>query len=340
MFKRLAAATGGLAILLCTTSVQAASLFTPGNLVVAVEGAGVRGATSGPYADNAAAPITLFQYSHTGTASATYVNSLVLPQTGAGAISGEYGSSSEGFLQRSGDGRYLTIAGYGVNAADFNASPTSYGTAINDPSKPTALGQSGSLTGKGYTAVPRVAALIGADGSVDTSTQITGIFNGNNPRSVYTADGSSFFLSGQGISGDKTGGVYLATRGATTATAITGNDSAGKTVSQDTRFVTQYNGQTYVSVDSKQGSGSNRDFIGTLGANPTGLYDSSNGPTKLPGFGNSGGTGKVTLTAGQTNGNQRHGQGDQPQPRAILLRQPRRPLCRRQRHAQERLRHQ
>ena len=43
------------------------------------------------------------------------------------AISGEYGSSSEGTLQLSTDGHSLTIAGYGVSAQTFNANPQSFG---------------------------------------------------------------------------------------------------------------------------------------------------------------------------------------------------------------------
>lgn len=286
-------------------SAQAASFFNPGNLVVLVEGAGVRGGTAKPYSDNQAAPITLYQYKHTGTSSATYQNALVLPQKASGAnyaISGEYGSSSEGFLQLTGDGKSLTLAGYGVNAAAFNANPAAYGTALNSPSKPTALAQSGSLTGQAYTPVARVAALVGANGSVDTTTALFNVDNGNNPRSVWSADGSSFYISGQGITGDNTGGVFYALHGDHAATAITGKDTSGKTASQETRFVTGANGQLYVSTDTKQGSGSNRDFVGTLGAFPTSLYNNGAGPTRLPGFGNSGGTGKVTLTAGQTNG--------------------------------------
>src|SRR5580704_9177851 len=112
-----------LAALLGSTLAGAGPL-TPGNLIVLVEGNGVLGALSGTYTDNQAAPITLFQYQLSGTTSASYVSSLVLPQTGSGAnvaISGEYGSSSEGTLQLSGNGQYLSLAGYGVNAASFNA---------------------------------------------------------------------------------------------------------------------------------------------------------------------------------------------------------------------------
>lgn len=282
--------------------------FLPGSLVVSVEGNGVVGATSGSYTDNQAAPLSLFNYTTTGTSSATYVSSLVLPQTSSGAnsaISGEYGSSSEGILQLSANGQYLTIAGYGVNAADFNANPQAYGTAANDPTKPTALGQSTSLTNTAFIAVPRVVALIDAAGNVDTSTALTGVFNGNNPRSVATVDGTSFYISGQGNSPDSTGGVFYATKGATTATAITGNDTNKKASAQDTRVVEIVNNQLYVSADSKEGSGNNRDFIGTLGAAgamPTSLFNSGAGPTQLAGFGNSGGTGKLTITALNGNG--------------------------------------
>ncbi len=104
---------------------------------------------------------------------------------------------------------------------------------------------------------------------------------------------------GRGLRGDSTGGVFYATLGSTTATSITGND-AGSGASQDTRMVTVYDNQLYVSVDSKSGS-TNRDYIGTLGAAgslPTTIANGGAGPSMLAGFGNSGGTGKVTITTG------------------------------------------
>jgi hypothetical protein len=279
--------------------------FTPGDLVVSVEGAGVVGATSGPYTDNQAAPLSLFEYLDSGTSSATYVGSDVLPQSSSGtnsAISGEYGSSSEGILQLTGNGEYLTIMGYGVNAAAFNADPTAYGEV--DPTNPNALAQSSSIQSSSYTAVPRVVALIGADGSADTSTALYGVFNGNNPRSVYSVDGSSFYVSGQGNSPDATGGVFYATKGASSATAITGLDTNSKTSAQDTRVVEVYNNQLYVSADSTEGKGSNRDFIGTLGSAgslPTGLANSGNGPTQIP-ESTVTSSGKYTITTATTNG--------------------------------------
>ena len=295
------------AAVLAPAPTWALSGFTPGDLVVSVEGAGVQGGTASPYLDNQAAPLSLFEFLDQGTTSASYVGSEVLPQTGVGsniAVSGEYGSSSEGLLQRSVDGRYLTIMGYGVNAAVFNADPTAFGTATTGSTTATALGQSGSLTGQGYIAVPRVVALIGANGSVDSSTALYNIYNGNNPRSVVTVDGTSFYVSGQGDSPDPTGGVFYAAKGATSATAITGLDTNAKTSAQDTRVVEIYNSQLYVSVDSKEGSGSNRDFIGTLGqpgALPTSLANGGNGPAQIPEPSVTS-NGKLTLTAGTSNG--------------------------------------
>lgn len=293
--------------LVIPAAVNAAPVFALGDLVVSVEGNGVYGATSGGYADNQAAPMTLFQYSPVGTTAAIYAGALGLSQVASGsnyAFSGEYGSSSEGLLHLSSNGTYLTIAGYGVNAANFNANPTAYGTLTTDPTKPTALGQSGSLTGQGYTAVPRVVAMIDAAGNVDTSTALYNIFNGNNPRSAFTVDGTSVYVSGQGVSGDTTGGVFYATKGSTSATYITGLDTTKNTAGQDTRDVQVVNGQLTVSVDSKSGSGNNRDFVGTLGSKgvlPTDVANGGTGPAMLPGFGSSDGKGMLTITAATTN---------------------------------------
>ncbi len=342
--------------LVCATGAfaQESPYLTPGNLVVVVEGCGVYGgactsvangngsgvgnSSVGGYGDNEAAPLTLFQYAPTGAASATYVNSLVLPQTPSGAnlpVSGEYGSSSEGGLQLDGTGRYLTLMGYGIDAPTFDAAyhpanpPGNYatGSSVTDPygAAPSgALAQSGSLKGQYYTPIPRVIALIDPYGNINSSTAIYNIFNNNNPRSVYTADGlTSAYVSGQGTGCDSTGGVfYIGSLFAVTTapTAITGNDAAGgnngcpnvssnQTLAQDTRVVQVYNGTLYISVDSTEGKSFNRSFIGTLGTAPvTGLYvppasaPYATGPTMLTGFGNSGGTGRVKLNTAETNG--------------------------------------
>ena len=147
-----------------------------------------------------ASPISLQEFSlGAGGTTVTSVGSFALPQnsftTSQGtnsAISGEYGSASEGILQLSANGQYLTIMGYGVNATAFNTQSSNFGT--------TALGQTTSTAGNpgGVTTVPRVVALIGGNGGVNTTTALTGVFNTNNPRSVATVDSPSFYVFGEG----------------------------------------------------------------------------------------------------------------------------------------------
>ncbi|MGO9444295.1 MAG: PEP-CTERM sorting domain-containing protein [Thiobacillaceae bacterium] len=287
------------------------SSFAAGDLVISTVSCSV-GATAcqsiGGGLDTAA-PIVLqeFQLGGGGT-SATSVGTLTLPQTNSGAnsaISGEYGSASEGILQQSVNGEYLTIMGYGVNASAFNTAPLStYGTA--------ALGQTTSLTasnqsGTVYTTVPRVVGLIGVNGSVDTSTALTGVFNTNNPRSVATLDGTSFYVSGQGASKtDSTQGVFYATLGATTATPID--------TSTDTRVVSIVNtgsGNTlYVSRDQNPPGSGNQDFTnvssltnagGGLPTSSTGLSTTHITPPASP---NSlgGNNGSINVTTTTENG--------------------------------------
>ena len=277
--------------------------FTAGDLVISTvstyNGGGL----------DTASPIALqeFQLSADGTAAAS-VGSMFLPQTSSGlnsAISGEYGSASEGILQTSGDGRYLTIMGYGVNATDFNTAPLStYGTA--------ALGQTTSLTaadqtGTPVTTVSRVVALVGANGSVDTSTALTGVYNQNNPRSVATVDGSSFYMAGQASSKtDPTQGVYVANRGATTATVID-NSTDARVVS----IANNGSGNTlYVSRDFNPPSGGTQNFT-----NVSSLTNASGGlPTSSAGLvtthitppasalSSKGNNGSINLTASLANG--------------------------------------
>jgi hypothetical protein len=192
-----------------------------------------------------------------------------------------------------------------VNATTFNTAPISaYGTA--------ALGQTTSLTpanqtGTPVTTVPRVVALIGADGSVDTSTSLTGVFNQNNPRSTTTADGSSFYLSGQGASKtDPTQGVFLAARGATTATPIdTSTDTRVASIvnngSGNTLYVSRdqnppgSGGQNFTNVSALTGPG------GGLPISSSGLTTTHIVPPASP-LSLGGNNGSINLTASLANG--------------------------------------
>ena len=270
-------AAASMALCFAVTSPAMAQVFQPGDLVISVYG---DGNGSGVVGDNQASPIVLEDV----TTSGSFVDGLTLPQTSFvdslgvvnSAISGEYGSSSEGSLQLSGDGHSLVIMGYGVNANAFDSATASasniYGTQ--------ALAQTTSVQGGSYTAVPRVVADVSANGTVNTSTALYGVFNTNNPRSVATQDGSSFYIAGQGVKGDTTQGVFLAQSGASTATAInTGTDA---------RTVSIGNGQLVVSTDSKQ-SGTTGTSKGSanIAVYGSGLPTGATTPTVLPGISNS-----------------------------------------------------
>jgi len=273
----LALTTSGGAAEIAYQAPPTTTAYTAGDLVLSIYG---DGAGTGVVGLDQAAPITLEEITQAGV----IVSDQVLPETTTVvngtteyAISGEYQSASEGLLTVAANGQSLVIMGYGVNATAFDASTaaTVYGT--------TALGQTSSLLGGQYTAVARVVADISYNGSIDTSTAIYGIDNTNNPRSVATVNGTTFYLSGQGNGNDGTQGVFVANDGANSATAIYNSKT-------DTRDAEIINGQLYVSVDSKLNGGGNIFNFGS--ALPTGATT----PTVLAGIGTS-----IVLTAAQAN---------------------------------------
>jgi hypothetical protein len=142
-----------------------AAPFKPGNIVVARVGDGSTALTS------EAVAVFLDEY----TPSGTLVQSIGLPTsvidnnrilTAAGNGVTELG------LTRSADGHYLVLTGY--------ATPP--GTA--------------AVASSTSTDVVRVIGLIGADGSVNTSTYAGDAFSGTSIRAAATVDGTSFYSVG------------------------------------------------------------------------------------------------------------------------------------------------
>lgn len=142
-----------------------AAPFRPGNIVVARVGNGSTALSA------AAAEVFLDEY----TPGGALVQSIALPTsigltnrilTAAGT------ATSELSLTRSADGHYLVLAGYGVAP----------GTA--------------AVASSAATDVTRVIGLIGADGSIDTSTSTGAAFDGASIRGAATVDGTSFYSVG------------------------------------------------------------------------------------------------------------------------------------------------
>lgn len=251
------------ALALLAVSPAHALPFHADDLVVSIVG-NTDGSRPG---DNQASPIQLLELTRSGQV----VDSMLLPQASSGrnlAISGEYGSSSEGLLHRSANGQSLVIAGYGIDAATFNAG----GAAVYGDAR---LAQTTSVPGGATPAISRVIANVRVDNSVDTSTALFNAFNLNNPRSVATVDGSTFYVGGQGVKGDTTQGVLVVQDGATTTTPT------AVTNASDYRSVSIQNGQLYASRDFNGPNSTQFAEIDTFGAKlPTGPST----PAKLPGL--------------------------------------------------------
>ena len=152
-------------VILFISFVNCEAQFTPGNLVVERIGTGA-GALS-----SAATAVFLDEY----TTSGTLVQTIAMPTTvsGTNRILTESGTAtSDGGLELSTNGQYLTVTGY--DAALGTAAVVSTASATFN----------------------RIVALINAAGTVNTCTRISDAYSGNNIRCAATVDGSVFWTSG------------------------------------------------------------------------------------------------------------------------------------------------
>lgn len=213
-----------------------AAPFGSGNLVVYRVGNGTTGLV------NSGSPIFLDEYSPAGN----LIQSIPLPTSGANALIASGTATSEGLISRSGDGQYLAVTGYN-----------------------RALGGSGSLVNTNSTTVNRAIALVGADGTVSSTTKLSDWASGNNPRSAVTLNGSQLWVAGA------SGGVrYVPTLTNTTSTQI--NLPASLT---NVRSIAIFGGQLFVSNDSDTANNTT-----SLGHFSTALPTTSSNYTALPGF--------------------------------------------------------
>jgi len=138
--------------------------FTPGNVAVVRVGDGSAALTTAATAE------FVDEY----TLSGTRVQSIALPTANSGNVLAftNSGTATSDNITRSADGRYLLLTGY--NAVPGTAGIVTSTVANNN----------------------RLVARIGADGSVNTTTRINDAFSGSNIRSVASADGSTFYVSG------------------------------------------------------------------------------------------------------------------------------------------------
>jgi hypothetical protein len=195
--------------------------FTTGNIVTLRVGE-----VGGPTLTTAAAPVFIDEY----TTSGTFVQSVPMPfKSGAGqrkfSINGT--STTEGFLNLSPDGQYLSFGGY-------DAIP---GTA--------------SISTTGAASVNRVVARVTQNGAINTSTAISDGHDAGSIRSACTVDGSAFWTGGAGTGG---GNRYVLLGSTGTSTLVSGTPS-------NTRGSAIYNSQLFTS--SQSGSNIGINIVGT-----------------------------------------------------------------------------
>lgn len=227
---------------------EANAQFQAGNVVVSQVGDGV---TTG---GSVALPVAIREFTPTGSATGV---SVTLPTADSGsnyAFAGSFTSTSFGFLKRSTDGRYLTIAGSNIPA----------GTAVSPFSS---------------SAWPnRVIARVDASGVVDSSTRFAAA--GVTPRSAISTNGTDIWWSGDGGSGG-VGGIRYVTLGSTTNGAKLANgDGTSSTVAGqpapvplNARVLNIFNDQLY---------GSSAVAVGASGANQISFRGVFNVGTGLP----------------------------------------------------------
>ena len=197
-----------LLILLLVVGFQSANAlpFTPNNIVVVRVGDGSTALSA------AAFPVFLDEYTITGT----LVQSIPLPTAVNGLnyrleLTGS--STSEGMLQLSLNGAYLTIAGFDAATGTAALAATTTATVL------------------------RVIGLIDALGNINTTTA-TDQFSATNPRSAFTIDGTAFWAAG-GNSGIR----YMTLGSVSTSVQI-------ESAPTNNRVVSIFNGQLYSTASS------------------------------------------------------------------------------------------
>ncbi|MFP5436165.1 MAG: beta strand repeat-containing protein [Bacteroidia bacterium] len=178
--------------------------FTAGNIVVLRAGSGAAALS------NAATPVYFSEYTTSGAATVT----IPVPSATAGSrvvISGS--ATSEGQINLSGDGQYLTVTGYDA---------------------PVGIA---SIAGTASATYNRVVGRMSANAQFAVTSLGSSLYTGNNIRSAATQDGSRYWTAGA------TGGIYTIENGGTAATQVISAPA-------NTRTVSIFNGQLYVSSSS------------------------------------------------------------------------------------------
>lgn len=225
--------------------------FTAGNIVTLRVGE-----AGGPALSGVSTAIFLDEYTPAGV----FVQSKPLPfsngalGSGNRAFSLSGSATSEGYLNLSPDGQYLTFGGY-------NTAPGLTGVASTSAAS-----------------VNRLVARVTQNGTINTSTRINDGYNANNIRSAATVDGSAFWTGGAG--GIGVGGTRYVTLGNTGASVSISSGANG-----NTRGTAIYNSQLFCSAAAGSNIGINTVGSGlpTITGQTTTMLSGTTNNTELTG---------------------------------------------------------
>ncbi|MBX3426095.1 MAG: hypothetical protein KF688_10480 [Pirellulales bacterium] len=165
---------------------------------------------------NAAVPVFVEKFTDVGAPLGTISLPTTASESQRALVLGGT-ATSVGFINASGDGNYLFLAGF--DAAVGTASVNSTTSAVAN------------------RVVGRISV---SDDSIDTSTAFTDTsYSGDNIRSVVSTNGTDIWTAGTASSGAN-GGVRYTTFGSNSSTRVSSTPT-------NTRVVNIYNGQLYVS---------------------------------------------------------------------------------------------
>lgn len=162
-------------------------------------------------------------------------------------------STSDGVLNLSPDGQYLTFTGY--DAPVFTAGVTATPAASNN----------------------RMVGLMGQNAVLNSTTRINDGYDGNNCRSAVTLDGNGFWVSGTGTGGG-TRYVALGNTGTSTYVSSTPANTRVVNISNNNLYASAQSG-AYIGISQVSTSG-----LPTTSGNTTNLISSISGASDAYGF--------------------------------------------------------
>ncbi|MDX2011427.1 MAG: hypothetical protein SFW67_14595, partial [Myxococcaceae bacterium] len=195
---------------------------------------GIDGGTAAPASG---AAVAAFLDEHDAT-TGNFVRTITLTSTANTPLTISGSATSDGALSRSGNGQYVTVAGY--------------------------LAAIGTASVNSAAGVARCVARVDAAGAVDTTTVINDAYRGNNFRGATTQDGTVYWLAGAGGTAAEAqdAGVRTVTHGSSGASTFIFNEVA------NTRAVQVSNGVLYVSTGSGGSPDGGASRVFSLGALP------------------------------------------------------------------------